>query len=115
MRSLAPTRSREGKRETALAFSSAPLAQFGPLRARTLPSDPATVKHQRGRSAGRSPARFPSRPLAEVDHDDTAIDFFVGSLGGAATLDGKLEPRLLGLVLALLLFPFSNLLDDERR
>jgi hypothetical protein len=52
----------------------------------------------------------------EVYDDDAAIDFLVdGRFGGTATFDGELEPGLLSLMLALLLFAFPNLLDDERR
>jgi hypothetical protein len=54
-------------------------------------------------------------PSAEIDDDDAAVGLFVGGLRTATTLERKLQPGLLGLVLALFFFSLSDLLDDERR
>jgi hypothetical protein len=53
--------------------------------------------------------------LPEIDDDDASVGLFVCGFGTAAALKRKLQPGLLGLVLALFFFPLSDLLDDERR
>jgi hypothetical protein len=55
------------------------------------------------------------RVSAEVHDDDASVALFVGLFGTATPLERKLQPWLLGLVLALFFFPLSDLLDDERR
>jgi hypothetical protein len=80
---------------------------------------PAT--HRNDRRYTQNPiALQPRAPsdLAQVNDDDAAIDFvLVGLLWDPMPIEGQLEPRLrlLGLLFALLLFPLSDLLDDERR
>jgi hypothetical protein len=56
------------------------------------------------------------RSLAEeVDDDDAAVLLFVSGFRPTAAFERELQPRLFAFVLALLFFPFSDLLDDERR
>lgn len=52
---------------------------------------------------------------AEIDNHDASISVVVDVIGTAPLFERKLQPRLLGLALALLFFPLSDLLDDERR
>ena len=51
---------------------------------------------------------------AEVDDDDAPVLLFVRGFGTAAAFERKLQPGLLGLVLALFFFPLSDLLDAAR-
>ena len=54
--------------------------------------------------------------LPEVDDDHAPIGFLVRVFGAPrATFERKLQPGLLGLVLALFFLSLPDLLDDERR
>jgi hypothetical protein len=56
------------------------------------------------------------RRLPEVDDHDAPIGFLVRVFGATGTaFKRKLQPGLLGLVLALFFLSLPDLLDDERR
>ena len=86
---------------------------------------PASVKHSKDsplrvgqasqKARDESFSSFAKRS-AQIDDHDAAVGLVrFARLRRAASLERKLQPGLLGLVLTLFFFPLSNLLDDERR
>ena len=75
-------------------------------------ADPPEARSAANSTVGRQLNR---RALPEVDDDHAAIGFLVRMFGASAPFERKLQPGLLGLVLALFFLSLPDLLDDERR